>query len=125
MKLRVVVLLTLVLAAAAPAWSNSIGLFSTPDCSSCNLTIPLGETGVFYVRAIPTVYPLCFYGPELRIVGVPAGWAAVAVRNPAAFVLGDVLGAGANIAFSTSQAGSCVPLVEPATWTGVKQLYRD
>lgn len=61
------------------------------------------------VCGVPGIYEGIVVGVEMRIVGMPAGWTAVAVPNPAAMVaIGDVLGAGANLAFPSRQPGQCV-----------------
>src|SRR5262245_54321270 len=98
---------------AAPVWSASISLFSDTDCTSCNLSVPVGETGRFYALAQPQQFePERPYGAEFRIAGLPAGWEVVAVQpNPVAHVvLGNPLGLGTNIAFPGGQPGSCLLL---------------
>lgn len=100
-------------------WTNtvsgaSIGLFSTPDCSSCNLIVPPGETSTFYVRALTEGVPpeWGFTGAGLRIEGLPDGWSAVAVPNPEATLsVGDPFGPdGARIAFPMHIPGTCIDL---------------
>jgi hypothetical protein len=91
--------------AAQIAWGASVGLFSDQDCSSCNLTIPPGDTGTLYVVAVDaTDAILC--GPGLssagmRIEGLPVGWNANVVRSPAAVVsVGDLFGDWAVVGFN-------------------------
>jgi hypothetical protein len=85
----------------------SIGLFSTPDCTSCSLSIASGETRTFYIKAILDDLPL--QGAEFKIEGLPAGWQSTSVpTSRAAAVFGDPLGSrGANIAFATVVGGDC------------------
>ena len=101
----------LIVLAATPAWPVSFGIFSTPDCSSCNLSMPQGSIGTFYVRAL--VGPWAhIVGAELRVAGLPPEWIVVSVTpNPhATLVLGSLLGAGTNIAFAADENGECIDL---------------
>jgi len=96
------------------AGGASIGLFSTPDCSSCNLAVSPGETGRFYVRALTEGIPpeWGFTGAGLRITGLPAGWLAVSLPNPEATLsVGDPFGPnGARMGFSSNIPGTCIDL---------------
>jgi hypothetical protein len=105
----------LLLALSGPSWGASIGLFSDPNCSSCNLTIPSGQTGTLYISAVDIGGPseLCqgIDGAELRVVGLPPGWTSIAQPNPQAILtIGDPMQCGANIAFYPAQAGHCILL---------------
>jgi hypothetical protein len=95
--------------------SATIGLYSTPDCSSCSLAIAPGGVGTFYVRVQPDGLPwpsASFTGASFKVEGLPAGWSALAVPSPSAIVtIGDPLGpVGAQIAFPFEVAGACVLL---------------
>lgn len=93
-------------------WAASIGLFSDPACGDCNLSVPPGQMATFYVAALPLGFePSRPDGAEFRVAGLPSEWQATVQPNPqASIVIGDPLGAGTNIAFSTGQPGSCVTL---------------
>jgi len=96
----------------------SIGLFSTPDCSSCNLAVPRGETRVFYVAVLATDLPAeyaGFTGAELRVEGLPVGWSATSTPNEAAtVVIGDPMGPGTDIAFGEVFRGTCIHMFQIA-----------
>lgn len=85
--------------------SESIGLFSDSNCSSCNLSIPIGETKTFYVSGpISPTAPLQSYEyVEFRIEGLPAGW-TYQVQPTAAvgLVIGNPLGDGVNASISVT-----------------------
>jgi hypothetical protein len=100
---------------ATSAWSASIGLFSTSDCSSCNLDVPQGETRTFYISVLTEELPpwvTAITGAEFKVIGLPDAWNAVSTPNPAANVVeGDPLGAvGARIAFPVRMEGTCITL---------------
>lgn len=110
--MRTLLLATMLATLVAPrAHAQSFGIFSTPDCSSCNLSIPMDGTGTFYVRAL-TGFLEHLTGAELRVVGLPPEWQVVSVTpNPQSNVsIGSLLGAGANIAFPSDQEGDCIGL---------------
>lgn len=69
----------LIVLAAVPALPISIGLFSDSDCTSCNLDIPAGNVGTFYVRAFPGGNYI--EGAELRVVGLPPEWSGVCSQS--------------------------------------------
>jgi hypothetical protein len=82
---------------ACPTWGASIGFFSDPGCSSCNLRIlaPPGM-GILYITAVnvSSAPLLCgatgTLGAEFRVEGLPTGWIAQATPNPVAQAsLGD------------------------------------
>ena len=108
------IVLASILVVAAPLFSASIGLFSTPDCSSCNLVVPPGGTSTFYVRALTDgIAPdLSMTGAGLKVVGLPAGWSTVSVPNPQATVsVGDPFGpSGARIFFGSTFLYTCIDL---------------
>jgi len=104
-----------VLLAANVAGAATIGLYSTPRCTSCNLNIPPTATeGRFYVCASgATSEEFCGGSSEFefRIEGLRLGWVAIAVRSPnAQFALGDPFGLGCIIAFSEPQTQECTLL---------------
>jgi len=100
----------------------SIGLFSTPDCSSCNLTIPSGESRNVYIHVVTTDLGYAVIGAEFKVVGLPPGWLVSTIPNPASsIVIGDPFGSvGTNIGFGTGQPGPCVNLFV-ATITATSQ----
>jgi len=108
--------LTLLLASfglqATSAFAASIGVFTDPNCSSCNLSIPDGSTRRIFISAQPSeLEPDRPDGAEFRVVGLPSGWTTLSTPNPAAFLaIGDPFSAGTNIAFLDGQPGSCVNL---------------
>jgi hypothetical protein len=86
--------LMLVLAPGA-ASAGSIGIYSEPDCSSCNLTIGAGVGfDTLYVRMSTTDmdYGIGWDGLTVafRIEGLPAGWFLHQLEGPdASFILGN------------------------------------
>ena len=117
----------LVMSVAVRAHSASIGLFSTPDCSSCNLVAPPAGASTFYIRALTEgINPdYGFVGAGLKVVGLLAEWSTIVTPNPQALAIGDPFGpSGAHIAFSSHVPGSCidlytVTLISPSTATDV------
>ena len=117
----------LVMSVAVRAHSASIGLFSTPDCSSCNLVAPPAGVSTFYIRAltegIDSDYG--FVGAGLKVVGLPATWTTIVVPNPQAIAIGNPFGpTGVHVAFSNHVPGSCIDLctvtvISPSTATDV------
>jgi hypothetical protein len=107
--IRALVCSTLVGLTVTNALAASIGLFSTPDCASCNLTIPPGETRTLYIAVVSG--SLLWSGAEFRVAGLPEGWTATSTPNPArSFTLGDPFGSRANIGFWHVQSGDCTLL---------------
>ena len=96
--------------ASTPVWGQSIGLYSTADCSSCNLDIPQYSIGTFYIRYMHPYAPVG--SAQFRVVGLPPEWYLLSVTpNPAAtVVLGDPFGAGTAIGFCCSQPAECADL---------------
>jgi len=107
---RALVVVAVVVLASSGARAASIGIFSTPDCSSCNLVIPPGESRTLYIKVRSG--SLRWSGAEFRVVGLPGGWAASSTPNPAALVvMGDPFGNRANVAgFQEAQSGNCTLL---------------
>jgi hypothetical protein len=67
------------------AHAASIGLFADPNCASCDITIPSGETATIYVMLDATELPpgvTGVTGAEFRIAGLPPSWTAVSAPNP-------------------------------------------
>jgi hypothetical protein len=84
----------------------AIGLFADPDCSTCNLSIPQGETGTVYVAVRSGT--ILWGGAEFRVSGLPDNWIAVSTAVPEAnVVLGTPFGSRANIGFPVEQSGDC------------------
>lgn len=107
--------LLFVLLAVQGAPAATVGLFSRPNCSSCNLNIPATATeGVFYVCAFGTSSTeFCggSYEFEFRIEGLRIGWSAIPEPSTAAqYALGDPFDRGCRIAFSTPQTSACTLL---------------
>jgi hypothetical protein len=94
------------------AFAASIGLFSDPDCTACNLNILAGEIGTLYVVVSTEGLPdnEHFVSAEFRITGLPDGWIATSTPEPSAFAFGDPFGPGANIGFGIGQRGDCIPI---------------
>lgn len=104
-----------VLLAANVAEAATIGLYSTPNCTSCNLNIPPSATeGRFYVCASGASSEEFCGGSsefEFRIEGLRLGWVvAVMPSSNAQYSLGDPFGLGCNIAFSGPQMQECTLL---------------
>jgi len=100
---------------ASRAGAASIGLFADPNCTLCNLEIPSGQSGTFYISAVNVGdSPDLSYGTdgaELRVIGLPAGWSTQAQRSPQSNIsIGDPMQCGANIAFPTRQTSNCILL---------------
>jgi hypothetical protein len=105
------------------AHAASIGLFSSADCSSCNLVIPSNQaSGTLYIctagaSSAPGSYGLV--GAEFRVDGLPPGWLAESVRAPGANIsIGNPFGNGANIAFPSVQTGECILLYTVTVFPG-------
>jgi hypothetical protein len=95
------------------ARAGSIGLFATPDASSCALQIPPGMSGTFYVCAqSPSPNETCggIYGAQFRIEGLPPDWQARAT---------PVAGAGLSLG-NPLEAGAAISLI--AAWDGAPVL---
>ena len=93
----------------------TVGLYSTPNCTSCNLNIPTSATeGRFYVCASETASEEFCGGSsefEFRIEGLRLGWVVAVARSPLSqYALGDPFGLGCTIAFSEPQASECTLL---------------
>jgi hypothetical protein len=99
----------LVIAGSAKAQNPyKLGLFADTTCSSCSVTIPVGESRDIYVASDA---PEPILGAEFRILGLPTTWQYVVVPAPGAtLVLGDPFVAGANIAFSVGFPTGCAVL---------------
>jgi hypothetical protein len=103
-------------ALASLAAANDIGLFSAPDCSSCNLTAPVGVQSTFYAVYTNTGAFPDITGAEFRITGIPSDWSATWSPSPLANLnLGTPLGAGVNVAFPSP--GPTAPRVVLGTIT--------
>jgi hypothetical protein len=103
------------LAVAPAARGASIGVFSDPNCTSCNLNVALGESKPLYVAAVDvsSTPQMCngLFGAEFRVVGLPLGWQTTIQPNPQANVsLGNPLQCGANIGFPSRRVGNCINL---------------
>ncbi len=112
---RVMVGVLCVLLAANPVEAATVGLFSTPNCTSCNLNIPANASvGNFYICAFgASSAEFCggSYEFEFRVTGLRLGWVATVVpAGTAQYALGDPFDRGCNIAFSVPQAEECTLL---------------
>ncbi len=116
MRTRTLLVIGLLLGGSTAHAKAFIGLFSTPDCSGSSLEIPASVgSGTFYVSVVGAADDpwMCtgIYGVEFRVDGLPAGWLYTVTPNPLAnTLLGNPMGAGANIAFPRSQSGNCILL---------------
>jgi hypothetical protein len=105
MKLRILALACLW---ASPVSGASIGLYSTPDCTSCTLRIPPSSTtGTLYICASTTDFLGDAIGAWFKVEGLPAGWFAAAVPAPGATASGDPFGAGVSMSFNPVLKGDC------------------
>ncbi len=101
---------------ASSAAAGTIGLFSTPDASSCDLRVsPETGSGTFYVCASSstpeeTCGGIC--GAEFRITGLPSGWIVIATpSSDANTVLGDPFGSGVSIGYPRALDWGAAPVV--------------
>ena len=97
---------------AGQSFAASIGLFSSPDCSTSNVCIPAGQMDTLYIRASTDGLPddQYFTAAEFRITGLPEGWSTFSTPESNTFAVGDPFGLGASINFGFSQLGSCIAL---------------
>jgi hypothetical protein len=116
-----------VLLQACSTSAASIGIFSTADCSSCNLSIERGATDTLYVRALTegvTVGDMS--GAEFRIEGLPAGWSVTVIPNPLVVVtIGDPFGDGIDLAFAVDPHGTCVDLFKVVIRAWSSEIVHD
>ena len=103
------------LLAANIVTAATVGLYSTPNCTSCNLNIPSSATeGRFYICASGAASEEFCGGSsefEFRIEGLRLGWVVAVVRSPLSqYALGDPFGLGCNIAFGEPQTSECTLL---------------
>lgn len=94
-------------ALAAP----KIGVFFDPDGHTCSKQIRAGDSGTMYVLAFLDMGPDPneMMGVEFGIHGIPANglfWTATYNAPPQGGVLGDPLGGGAALGFSTCRSGT-------------------
>jgi len=127
MRPRILSLLLVVSLAASTASAGSIGLFFDPDAASCSGPIANGSTGRIYIIALLSDVADVMTVAEFRVDGLPAGWVANLVPNPASnIVLGNPFdGVGCDIAFPTCQADDNVLLftVDLLASTAVSDHY--
>jgi hypothetical protein len=97
---------------ASKAGAAALGLYSTVDCSSCDLSLQEFEIGTVYVRFQPEGWANeGLTGAVLRVEGLPTGWVASVQANPQATVVsGDLLASGASISFAAFIPTGCVDL---------------
>lgn len=120
---RVALVGALLLCAGSALAEPRIRVYADPDCASTTLP-PMDPPGPYIVYAMASLDTLAgVTGAEFRIQGLPAGWQAFAMPNPAATVaLGDPFGTpGANIAFATCQTAPCVLLYQIALLPATSQ----
>ena len=99
--------------AAGPAAAVSLGLFSTSDCSSCNLQVPQGSPGVLYIAASDEGLPSnqFFSSAMFRVEGLPPSWSYAFVPAPYVVTSGDPFGPnGVQMGLASIQKGACIPL---------------
>jgi hypothetical protein len=122
-------LVILLVLAPASAQSASIGLFSTPDCTSCNLDLSPGETKFVYVSALTEGLPdwvLWGGGAEFRVAGLPPGWVTVSIPNPQiSLIIGDPFDQGVLLGFPQLPQGTCVLLYTVVLWAPLGQPQED
>ncbi len=99
---------------ALPLLASAASIQMVAPDGTCRLDISTANPwGTFSVIAadLQSFCGNCLEGAELRIVGLSSDWAATITPSPQAnTVLGDPLGAGANIAFPACQSQSEVLL---------------
>jgi hypothetical protein len=107
----------------SPTFGASIGLFSTPDCSRCNLTLPAGSSGTIYIAVETTGLGFGVDGAEFKVTGLPAGWMVNTVApSPPALAFGDPFGSeGTWLWLADTITGSCAQLFT-ATITATTQV---
>jgi len=114
MKVRVLALLSLAaLLAAGPAAASSIGVFFAADGSDCDATQALFTPLDIYIMAVlgGDAAQGGITGAEFRMDGIPPGWFNSATANPVGTVaLGNPIGGGCNLGFSSCQSGALVLL---------------
>jgi hypothetical protein len=120
---RAALVTALLLGAGSALAEPRIRVYADPECVSTMLPSmePPGPYIVYAMASLDTLAGIT--GAEFRIQGLPAGWHAIAMPNPAAaIVFGDPFGTtGANIAFATCQTARCVLLYQMALLPATSQ----
>jgi hypothetical protein len=97
-------------AVCPPTGCWDLALFGDAACSTCNLDIPVGQSGDVYVVA-RSFEPFGILGAELRVIGLPSDWMHISTPNPLAYAaIGDPFSNGGIIAFAQGQVGECILL---------------
>jgi hypothetical protein len=88
--------------------TGSIGLYFDPEGQNVCGDVPLGTAATFYIVAKTAGPTECgITGAELRVANFPTGWFSNVIPPANSITLGDPLSsAGANVAFTSCQAGS-------------------
>src|SRR2546425_9641037 len=101
MRLRVIVTLAMALTlAVGSASAQSIGVFWDTGAGTCSTTQPAFQPGTAYVIALLAGADATgITGAEMSLSGIPSGWFPSVNPKSGATSLGNILGAGGNIAF--------------------------
>lgn len=114
--MKIAVALVAVVALVSTSSAATFALFSTQGYDSCNLEIPSGGSGTFYVVATNCTDPILtcpagLTGTALRIDGLPLGWNTVVTPTSAASAaIGDPFGTNGNVSFGMTQYASSILL---------------
>jgi hypothetical protein len=106
------VIVTRVPSSAAQTAQESIGLFFDSDCATCSATMMPGQQRTLEIRAVRggATQQFDLAGGHFQVIGLPPGWTAACVPNPAAtFSFGDPFGDGGSLLFPCV-SGTCVEL---------------
>jgi hypothetical protein len=113
------VALLLVLTLSAPCESlgseGSLGIYSDPEASRCDLAVPSGATRTFYVVFVPAASTRGgIHGMEFQIdTSQATGYliASEAPMDPSTVVLGRAFSGGLQIAWTECQSGLAIPVL--------------
>lgn len=115
---RILLLSVCVASWSCAARSVTIGVFADSTGADCRLRIPFpgNPVTVFVVAgSLDDLAPDGFVSSVFRIAGLPPGWSAQVLSTPgAAFAVGDALGSGVAIGYSTCIVGPSHVLMELA-----------
>lgn len=99
------ILLFVCLVTATEAEAVQFGLYTSADCSSCNLTIALGETKTLYLNATH-LDPQS--SSNLQVHGIPETWVAVATPDPIVESGGDPTAGATWVLVGNVDPAECV-----------------
>lgn len=94
-------------------FAQSIALFADASCSSCNLSVGVGQTREFQISVVTggqASIPESVAGGEFRVSGIPTGWQAVVIAQPYVVSVGNPLGNRVAFAITQPQSSTCIPL---------------